>query len=319
MEVRKLQLIGGSSYMISLPKDWIRSNELKQGDEILLQISENSITVYPKKFIEDLRVTRVKVDKIPRLDEKFIRRYIFALYIQGIDEIVIEDKNVNARVISKISEIVKQLIGMEIIDASEGRIVLKCLATTDFDFYGVIKRMTQIISSMLSTIHECLKLGDLEGLKELSNLENDSDRLYLLAIRQEHRLVKELSTPNKWDELKLILGVRTVAKLLEEIADSLNEFSEQVSSSYSKFENIILDLRKAFENVSKAYITSDMELSEDSIELLENIEEKILKEMKNENEQNKIALHSLLSACRYMKSIGEIAFNKSVRETLPVK
>ena len=319
MEVRKLQLIGGSSYMISLPKDWIRSNELKQGDEILLQISENSITVYPKKFIEDLKVTRVKVDKIPRLDEKFIRRYIFALYIQGIDEIVIEDKNVNARVISKISEIVKQLIGMEIIDASEGRIVLKCLATTDFDFYGVIKRMTQIISSMLSTIHECLKLGDLEGLKELSNLENDSDRLYLLAIRQEHRLVKELSTPNKWDELKLILGVRTVAKLLEEIADSLNEFSEQVSSSYSKFENIILDLRKAFENVSKAYITSDMELSEDSIELLENIEEKILKEMKNENEQNKIALHSLLSACRYMKSIGEIAFNKSVRENLPVK
>ncbi len=319
MEVRKLQLIGGSSYMISLPKDWIRLNELKQGDEILLQISENSITVYPKKFIEDLKVTRVKVDKIPRLDEKFIRRYIFALYIQGIDEIVIEDKNVNARVISKISEIVKQLIGMEIIDASEGRIVLKCLATTDFDFYGVIKRMTQIISSMLSTIHECLKLGDLEGLKELSNLENDSDRLYLLAIRQEHRLVKELSTPNKWDELKLILGVRTVAKLLEEIADSLNEFSEQVSSSYSKFGNIILDLRKAFENVSKAYITSDMELSEDSIELLENIEEKILKEMKNENEQNKIALHSLLSACRYMKSIGEIAFNKSVRETLPVK
>lgn len=319
MEVRKLQLIGGSSYMISLPKDWIRSNELKQGDEILLQISENSITVYPKKFIEDLKVTRVKVDKIPKLDEKFIRRYIFALYIQGIDEIVIEDKNVNARVISKISKIVKQLIGMEIIDASEGRIVLKCLATTDFDFYGVIKRMTQIISSMLGTIHECLKLGDLEGLKELSNLENDSDRLYLLAIRQEHRLVKELSTPNKWDELKLILGVRTVAKLLEEIADSLNEFSEQVSSSYSKFENIILDLRKAFENVSKAYITSDMELSEDSIELLENIEEKILKEMKNENEQNKIALHSLLSACRYMKSIGEIAFNKSVRENLPVK
>ncbi len=317
MEVRRLQLIGGSSYMVSLPKDWVRSNKLKQGDEIVLQISDDAVTIYPKKFLEDMRITRVKIEKIPRLDEKFIKRYIFALYIQGIDEIVIEDKSINARVVSKISEIVKQLIGMEIIDASEGRVVLKCLATTDFDVYGVIKRMSQIIVGMLSTIHECIRANDLNGLKEISNLESDSDRLYLLAIRQEHRLVREFSTPGKWNELRLILGVRTVAKLLEEIADSLNEFSMYIANNPSnlEIERTVLRLKNAFEKVFEAYIKSNVELSEDSIEMLEEIEEEILEEMQKGNEY-KLALQSILSACRHMKSIGEIAFNKSVRESL---
>ena len=320
MEIRKLQLIGGSSYMVSLPKDWVRSNSLKQGDEIILQVENSVITLYPKRFVDEIKIAKVEIDKIPRLDEKFVRRYIYALYIQGIDEIVIKDKNINTRLISRISEIVKQLIGMEIIDASEGKVVLKCLATTDFDVYGVIKRMSQIVQVMLSTIEECISMNDYEGLREISGLEEDSDRLYLLAIRQEHRLVREYSSPSRWNELRLILGIRMVAKLIEEIADALNDFSCYIlkmedKSRVSSLLKLVSDLKRAFNMVSRAYIVSDVELSEDSIELLEQIEEKILKRME-EDVYYRLALETILSACRHMKSIGEVALNKSVRESL---
>ena len=43
MEIRKLQLIGGSSYMISLPKSWIKANKLNQGDELILQVDRYEI------------------------------------------------------------------------------------------------------------------------------------------------------------------------------------------------------------------------------------------------------------------------------------
>lgn len=319
MEVRKLQLIGGSSYMVSLPKNWVKVNELKQGDDIYLQVEDSVITLYPKSFREFSRITSVQIDRIQRLDEKFLRRYIYALYLQGIDEIVISDEKINARAVSKIGEIVKDLIGMEIIDASEGKVVLKCLTSTDFDVYGVVRRMTQIIQSMITTVIEGIENKDREALRDIENLEKDSDRLYLLAVRQEHRLVREFSSPTKWNELRLILGIRTVAKLLEEISDSLYNFSTYATEmEYTELKNVkkyFEMLNQAFEKLCKAYFNSNVSLSEESIEELEKLEETFLSNMKG-SVYYRLALETLLSACRHMKSIGEIAFNKSVRESL---
>ena len=319
MEVRKLQLIGGSSYMVSLPKNWVKKNELKQGDDVYLQVEDSVITLYPKSFRELSRITSVQIVKLLRLDEKFLRRFIYALYLQGIDEIIISDDRINARIVSKIGEIVKDLIGMEIIDATEGRIVLKCLTSTDFDVYGVVKRMSQIIQSMIETIIDGVEKEDRGILNDIENLEKDTDRLYLLAVRQEHRLVREFSSPSRWNELRLILGIRTVAKLIEEIADSLYNFStyaavmtqEELNKARVYFEK----LGKIFDSLARAYFNSDVELSEITIEELEELEESLLKNVEG-GVYYRLSAETILSACRHMKSIGEIAFNKSVRESL---
>lgn len=319
METRKLQLIGGSSYMVSLPKEWVKANKLSQGDEIILEVEDKVITLYPKGFKDDLKVSRVVIEDLRRYDEKFLRRFIYALYIQGIDEILITDKNLNPRLIAKISEIVKSLIGIEIIDASD-KVVLRCLTVTDFDVYGVVRRMTQIVLTMIQTILDAMAKNDSSALREIRNLEIDSDRLYLLAVRQEHRLVREFSSPARWNELRLILGIRTVAKLIEEILDNFENFSNYVAELKDTKEKDILvkflkDLCNAFEMTSRAYFNSDLELSEDSIQLLEEIEKKMVESIEGTS-QYRLGLESLLSACRHMKSIGEIALNKSVRETL---
>ncbi|MEM1671601.1 MAG: phosphate uptake regulator PhoU [Archaeoglobaceae archaeon] len=319
METRKLQLIGGSSYMVSLPKEWVKANKLGQGDEIILEAEDKVITLYPKGFKDDLKVSRVVIDDLKRYDEKFLRRFIYALYIQGIDEILITDRNLNPRLIAKISEIVKSLIGIEIIDASD-KVVLRCLTVTDFDVYGVVRRMTQIVLTMIHTILDAMAKNDSSALREIRNLEIDSDRLYLLAVRQEHRLVREFSSPARWNELRLILGIRTVAKLIEEILDNFENFSNYVAELKDTKEKEILvkflkDLSNAFEMTSRAYFNSDLELSEDSIQLLEEIEKKMVESIEGTS-QYRLGLESLLSACRHMKSIGEIALNKSVRETL---
>lgn len=319
METRKLQLIGGSSFMVSLPKEWVKANELGQGDEVILEVEDKVITLYPKGFKEDLKLSRVEIENLQRYDEKFLRRFIYALYIQGIDEILITDKNLNPRLIAKIGEIVKSLIGIEIIDASD-KVVLRCLTVTDFDVFGVVRRMTQIVFTMIHTILDAMEKNDLSALKEIKNLEVDSDRLYLLAVRQEHRLVREFSSPAKWNELRLILGIRTVAKLIEEILDNLEKFSNYFAELKDSKEKEILkkflyDLLNAFEMTSKAYFNSDLELSEDSIELLEKIENEMIESIEG-SPQYRLGLETLLSACRHMRSIGEIALNKTVRETL---
>jgi phosphate uptake regulator len=315
IETRKLQLIGGSSYMVSLPKDWVKANGLKQGDEIILEIEDSVITLYPKGFKEDIKISKVEITDLKRYDEKFLKRFLYALYIQGIDEIVIKDKKVTPKLIAKISEIVKSIIGIEIIDTRD-KIVLRCLTITDFDVYGVVKRMSQIVQTIIETIIDAIVKRDYSFLSELKNLEEDTDRLYLLAVRQEHRLVREFSSPAKWNELRLILGIRTVAKLIEEIIDNLEDFSKllakmnEVELELSK--QFLMELNNAFELVSKAYFESNIELSEDSIQLLEDLENRIIDKMKTSPQMSIY----LLSICRHIKSIGEIALNKSVRESL---
>jgi len=315
VETRKLQLIGGSSYMVSLPKDWVKANGLKQGDEIVLEIEDSVITLYPKGFKEDIKISKVEITDLRRYDEKFLKRFLYALYIQGIDEIVIKDKKVTPKLIAKISEIVKSIIGIEIIDTRD-KIVLRCLTITDFDVYGVVKRMGQIVQTIIESIIDAILKRDYSSLSELKNLEEDTDRLYLLAVRQEHRLVREFSSPAKWNELRLILGIRTVAKLIEEIIDNLEDFSKLlVKMNEDELElskQFLMEFNNAFELVSRAYFESNIELSEDSIQLLEDLENRIIDKMKT-NPQMSVYL---LSICRHIKSIGEIALNKSVRESL---
>lgn len=322
MDVRKLQLIGGSSYMVSLPKEWIRIHKLNQGDEVILHIDENYIRLFPKKYSESERIARAIVEKIPRHDEKFITRFVYALYIQGLDEIIIKDKFLSPKFVSKLSEVVRSLIGMEVIDVSDTQIVLKCLATSDFDVSGVLKRMAQIISGMIESIEEDLRLESFYEIDEISKLEEDSDRLYLLAVRQEHRLVKELSSPSKWNELRFILGIRMVAKLLEEIADSLRDLAiYSTKISQKKLKNMLVSLlseiNSIFNNVFKAYSSSDVELSDDVMKKVENIEQSILKVIgEGDDIYYRLALEAMMNVCRHVKSIGEVAFNRSVRESL---
>ncbi|ADC64793.1 phosphate uptake regulator, PhoU [Ferroglobus placidus DSM 10642] len=318
MEVRKLQLIGGSSYMVSLPKDWVRSNKLKQGDELLLLIEDDIVKIVPKKISEDYRIVKAKITNIPRYDEKFLERFVYALFIQGLDEVEIEDKGLTPRVIAKISSIVHSIIGMEVIDASNGRVVLRSLTSSELDVNGVLNRMAQIIEGIFDGIVDCMTLGDMEGLKDVKNLENDTDRLYLLAIRLENRIMKDISSPSRWNELRHILGMRLVAKFLEEIADDLHDFSEKLPEISEEFKGNLLmfleDLNSTFSKVMKAYISGDIDMAEDSISQANEIEEILLKELEKGDANYRIAIYSLIDVSRNLKSIGEVAFNKAVRE-----
>ncbi len=317
MEIRKLQLIGGSSYMVSLPKRWVKANKLDQGDELILQIDGCVVKIFPKKGVEN--VFKVKIDRIPSVDDKFLRRFIYALYIQGPDEIVIED-TLSPRVVTKLGEIVRDLIGMEIIDVADGRIVMKCLSTQDFDVKGVLRRMCQIIMEMMDVIEEFLRRGNPSTLEVIPKLEEEADRFYLLALRLEHRLLREISCPTRWDELKSLLGMRLIAKLLEKVADALYDTSEFVAEWRDReILPILLDLRRVFRDIMDSYFEGDVLECENGIEMAENLEEEILDiRSSKEGAPCKLALESLLEACRHVKSIGEIAFNKAVRETFSV-
>jgi phosphate uptake regulator len=237
---------------------------------------------------------------------------------------VIEDPNITPRILTKISEIVRSMIGIEIIYAQDGKIILRCMNTPDFDFNGVLRRMYQIIESMIDGIIEGITSDDAFALDEITFFEVDLDRLYLLALREQHRKIKELSISVKWNDLRMILGARMVTKLIEEIADSLRDFSIYVRDLEEKTESplvtILREIKIIFTEMLKAYSESDLLMSEKVIKDTDRLLEEIMNLVSEKQNINyRMALETLKEVCKNIKSIGEVAFNRSVREMMALQ
>jgi phosphate uptake regulator len=59
MEIRRVQLTGGSSYIITLPKEWINSVHIKKNDPLGMHIqSDGTLLITPKITQEYKRIRR---------------------------------------------------------------------------------------------------------------------------------------------------------------------------------------------------------------------------------------------------------------------
>ena len=59
MEIRRVQQTGGSSFIITLPKEWVKSVNLKKNDPIGILIKqEGSLIITPKLTNESEQTTK---------------------------------------------------------------------------------------------------------------------------------------------------------------------------------------------------------------------------------------------------------------------
>ncbi len=323
MELRKLQFIGGSSFMVSIPKKWVEENKLKSGDKVAVNTFENQIIISPPRISEKEFLKKATIRDLPQTNSNFLRRFIYALYIQGFDEIVIiSDKS--TKIIGKISEIIWSLIGMEIIDSSGNKIVMRCLNDPSFDIHSVLSRLVQIIVDMLEGLEVILQEEDFSTVQDIARLEKDADRLYMLASRIEHKSLSDANISLRWDEVRTIVGIRLIAKLIEEIADFLKDYSEHISrvdkKHFQTHLDIIRSIKRLFEDGYNAYISSDLEQAENIITQITELMEKINRLMdKDMIGYYILSLDDLYYTCKNIQSIMEVAFNRGVRESLSLE
>lgn len=143
-----------------------------------------------------------------KYDTEFLFRFILSFYLQGFDEIIIQDVAITSPVVTNISEIAKNFIGVEVMQAGDDGVLLKCLTGPEIDSLSLLLRMGEIVSEIIDSIDNAIMFKDKGELEIVQKLEKDSNRLYYLIWRYENKM--EASSDNK-----------TVARALEEISDSL--------------------------------------------------------------------------------------------------
>ena len=129
MEGRKLQLTGGSTYVVSLPKPWIVATGLRAGDTVFLDsMADGSLTVLPRPA--EKAPPRKKVFEVKGAETRdHLLRKLIGAYISGFGIIEIRSKPEEAPFVRRVTrEFCRMAIGPEIIEETRTATVIQDLS-----------------------------------------------------------------------------------------------------------------------------------------------------------------------------------------------
>ncbi|RNJ78418.1 MAG: phosphate uptake regulator PhoU [Nitrosopumilus sp. H8] len=226
-ETRKIQFTGKSSYIISLPKQWVVDLGLRQGDQIrLVRKGSSTLEMYPPKFESRAQKKEDAVIEIDSSEEaSAIVRKLISLYFLGFKTIYVKprDGRLSPGQRNTVKSAVKRmLMGSEITSDSSGGITVQVLVNLlELSVDGAFKRMIHLAKSMSSDALLAARENNPDLAQEVINTDDEVDKFGFYIIRQlkiaiqnEHML-KEMGFRNARD----CLGYRLVVKNIERTGD----------------------------------------------------------------------------------------------------
>src|SRR3989454_6564174 len=186
MEARKVQKVGYSTLIVSLPKSWVEEVGLKQGDIVSFRREpDGGITIYPG-LTHEPETYRYLVDADRCDTPNLLTRIVTANYLTGHDTIqIVAKKELSQRHLEEVRAVSRRLTGLGIVEQSLKSVTLQSFVDpTKFPIYGLMRRLQIILSSMLETGVKAVVEGRPNLAEEVLHMEEEADRIYWVIIRQ---------------------------------------------------------------------------------------------------------------------------------------
>ncbi len=213
MRIRKLVKLG-SSLFVSIPAEWARSLNLREGSEVALDLDDDSLVLRPA--LGDGRRALV--------GPPVAHRKLLAAYLGGCSEIRVDLRGMSGEEVKKLEDMAASLIGLEKVYQDSGSVVYACFVDDDQDPQSISGRIVDIISTMVTDAAEALDSGSPERLLEVASRDNVVDRLYFL-------LVRVLRSTTEMPRAKL-MDYRAMSKILERMGDEVAALAVDLPSSW---------------------------------------------------------------------------------------
>lgn len=264
---RRLQKIG-SSILMSLPAEWIKTLGLKKGDILSIENNDdNSITIFPTGD-RNSQSKEIAIHLLDLSHEKLINQ-IYGAYLLGYDIIKIVGRTQidfeNREIIKKA---MRNLIGLEIVDEDGLNMTIQFLLDAhSMNISKILKQMSSIVSGMLKDIVNAMKTRDSEIDLLVRGRDDEVNRQYFLIVRLIRTAMMDRRLASSLDLSNIdILDYRIAANHLENAGDFISRLSSQLSGFFDKikYEKIIeanyLILEMQEKSIS-GFITKDTEKS----------------------------------------------------------
>jgi phosphate uptake regulator len=333
MEIRRVQLTGGSSYVITLPKDWVKSVNIKKNDQLgLTRQSDGTLLITPtlvEKQIKNEKIFTVS----ERTDQKYLLRQLIGAYISGYDSIKIKSKDrMPSKITASIRNYTQITIGQEVVEETDTSIEIKDLLNpAEMPFNSTIKRMHLVVKSMHEDSINALETGNRKIAEEIVPRDNDVDRLHWLVARQHNIILENLNLAKKMGiTIEITSTYYLISRIIERIGDHVVRIAENIIGLIDKsLDKQIIDKIKsaselALNIVNKSigsFFRKDIRASNKNIEetkkiesICEEINELALKQKGNTAISIGYLVESIRRIAEYAEDISETSINYLVWE-----
>jgi len=290
METRKVQVTGGSTYTVSIPKEWAQANGVEAGSTVEFYPEEDTLLLTPRT---EEGHTEGTLD-ISNLTGDELTRAVMTMYVSGFDVIALEAGRITSDQRRAIRTATQGLVGLEVLEETGDRVVIRdLLDSSELSIHNAVTRMVLIAESMLADAVEALTADD-DGLAEdVIQRDDDVDRLYMMVSRifratlRNPRAAEELGLPRE-----VCFDYHSSARQLERIADHA-----------TKIAHLSLNLGELPEEVAVAL----EELQEDAAAVIDTATDALFEDDSDEaTRMGNAARGSILGIDEHARSIDEL-------------
>jgi len=335
VEKRKIQKTGSSSYIVTLPKEWIDMMGLKSGDYVLIYEHEGKLIITSPKA--EARQLSGEIHIKEDIDNQEIFRVLVAMYLSGYDNIAVTfSSNIPnlARRISELKNMARiKLAGIEVVDETYNSISFKILLDLkELPLIRAIRRLHLIVNGMLNDALNAFIRKDKELAAAVIQRDDEADRFHFMIVRQlalallDIKIMYELGISNPVEAINYRIVVRNLERIADHavnIAKRIKHMPEQCmlcQETYELGQRIISTFNNAMDNLYKLGRKKAEEVIRNAQEIVREIEDILLNKilLGNISDQEKIVLtliyDSLRRITRYSSGIAEATLNIKVNK-----
>lgn len=229
MEMRKIQVTGGSSFTVTLPKPWIDRAGIKAGDVVgCAEQADGTLLVVPQGKSQR-PPSRYFIDFEEPGGEHIFRK-IIAAYLLGFDTIVVRSKKpITPAVAVRIRNAARRIMGLEVVDEEPNAMTLQdFLDPREFHLDKALRRMELVTQAMQEEALGAIVAPSAEVLASLADRDDEVDRLYWLVSKQYHAMLRDTGYAARIGlNASQALNVVAVARIVERTADHAKRLAEQ--------------------------------------------------------------------------------------------
>jgi phosphate uptake regulator len=339
-EMRKIQLTGGSTYIVSLPKRWVEKMGLQRGSLVgITRLDDLSLRIQPKGAEREEKQKRAVINVSDNDDPEGVVRRLVSAYLLGYNIIQIKtDQNrLDPSQRYAVKDFTrKKLVGTEILSDLPRDLTLQVLLSySELLVEDALRRMSIIAASMHRDAIVALQTDDPRLAREIIAMDDEVDRFSLYIIRL---LKAAVSDSHILREIKLYsprecLGYRLITKSVERMADHAVKISQNslALSPSSLNDEIINELKmisgaalKVFEDsvealFDRSYTAADKMImsAEETREMEAVVIQKIIKNASVEDVASlRLIVESILRTAEYGSDIAETVLNMTIMDEL---
>ena len=336
-QTRRIQLSGGSTYIISLPKNWIEELKIKVGESVTIVKNLNqSLTLFSRDPNNDEKEVDAVIYPKQKDSGDSIKRKIIAAYLAGYKTIQIKTKGlkISAEHSRSVRELVRSsMIGTEIVESSSEVITIQILTRLpELSFETALTRMYLMARNMIKESIETLEEVDIAHANEVVNMDDEVDRFGLYMRRN---LVLAVGNQNILQDMGLkkpsdCLEYRTIISKIERIADHASLIAKRVKfieesidpKITSKIKKLSEKSLEVFEESIDAVQNHDFQKGENVAQKVVSVieEEKEIMSKIRETEKNasviRFVLEDLRRIAEYSGDIAEVAIDENIHNVI---